>query len=78
MRVFENKVLRRISGMKRNEVMERWGKVHHEDLCDLYASPSIIIMIKWRRMRWAGHVAQIGRRRMHVGYWSESQRERDN
>jgi hypothetical protein len=57
LRVFENKVLRRIFGPKRDEVMGRWRKLHNEELCDLYSSPSIVRIIKSRRMRWAGHVA---------------------
>jgi hypothetical protein len=61
--VFENRVLRRIFGPKRNEVTGKWRKLHNEELCDLYSSPSIIRIIKSRRMRWAGHVARIGERR---------------
>jgi hypothetical protein len=61
-RVFENRVLRRIFGPKRDEVTEKWGKLH-EELRDLYSSPSIIRIIKSRRMRWAGHVAQMGENR---------------
>jgi hypothetical protein len=53
----ENKVLRRIFGPKRDEVTGRWRKLHNEELRDLYSSPSIIRIIKSRRMRWAGHVA---------------------
>jgi hypothetical protein len=53
-------VLRRIFGPKRNEVVGGWRKLHNEGLHNLYASPSIIRMIKSRRMRWAGHVAQMG------------------
>jgi hypothetical protein len=60
--VFENRVLRRIFGPKRDEVTG-WRKLHNEELHNLYSSPSIIRMIKSRRMRWAGHVA-----RMHIGY----------
>jgi hypothetical protein len=56
-RVFENRVLRKIFGPKRDEVMEEWGQLHNEELRDLYSSPSIIRIIKSRRMRWAGHVA---------------------
>jgi hypothetical protein len=57
LRVFENRVLRRIFGPKRNEVTGGWGKLHNEELHKLYSSPSIIRMIKSRRMRWAGHIA---------------------
>jgi hypothetical protein len=54
-----------------------WRKLHNEELYNLYSSPSIIRMIKSRRMRWAGHVAGTGRRGMHVGYWCGSHKERD-
>jgi hypothetical protein len=57
-RVFENRVLRRIFGPKRDEVAREWRKLHNEELRDLYSSPSIIRIIKSRRMRWAGHVAR--------------------
>jgi hypothetical protein len=60
--VFENRVLRKIFGPKRDAVMGDWRKFHNEKLRDLYSSPSIIRIIKSRRMRWAGHVAQMGRR----------------
>jgi hypothetical protein len=59
-RVFENRVLRRIFGPKRDEVTGGWRKLHNEELHNLYSSPSIIKMIKSRRMRWAGHVAPMG------------------
>jgi hypothetical protein len=68
MRVFENRVLRRIFVQKRDEVMEDGRKVHYEELHNLYSSPNVIRMIKSRRMRWAGHVARMGRIGMHVGY----------
>jgi hypothetical protein len=58
--VFENRVLRRIFGPKRDEGTGEWRKLHNEGLHDLYSSPSIIRIIKSRRMRWAGHVARIG------------------
>jgi hypothetical protein len=61
--VFENRVLRRIFGPKRDEVTGEWRKLHNEELHDLYSSSSIIRMIKSRRMRWAGHVARIGVKR---------------
>jgi hypothetical protein len=76
LRVFENKVLRRIFGPKRVE-LTGWGrKLHNEELRDLYSSPSIIRIIKPRRMRWAGHIVRMGKREMRIGYWWESQRER--
>jgi hypothetical protein len=57
--VFENRVLRRIFGPKRNGVTGQWRKLHNEELNDLYSSPNIIIVIKSRRMRWAVHVALV-------------------
>jgi hypothetical protein len=61
-RVFENRVLGRIFGARRDEVTGGWRKLHNEELRDLYSSPSIIMLLKSRRMRWAGHVARMGRR----------------
>jgi hypothetical protein len=54
--VFENRVLRRIFGTKRDHVTGDWRKLHNEELHNLYSSPNIIRIIKSRRMRWAGHV----------------------
>jgi hypothetical protein len=67
--VFENRVLRRIFGPKRDEVTGEWRKLHNEELHDLYSLPSIIRIIKSRRMRWAGHVARMGRRGTRKDYW---------
>jgi hypothetical protein len=67
LRVFENRVLRRIFGPKRDEVTGEWRKLHNEEFRDLYSSPSIIRIIKSRRMRWAGHVAQMGGGRGMLG-----------
>jgi hypothetical protein len=75
LKVFENKVLRRIFGTKRDEVTGEWRKLHNEELRDFYC---IIRIIKPRRIRWAGHVARMGKREMRIGYWWESQRERDH
>jgi hypothetical protein len=74
--VFENRVLRRIFGPKRNQVAGRWRKLHNEELHDLYSSPSTIRIIKSRRMIWSGHVARMGRIGTNTGYWWESLRER--
>jgi len=63
LRVFENRVLRRIFGPRREEVTGEWRKVHNEELNDLYSSPNIVWVIKSRRVRWAGHVAHMGERR---------------
>jgi hypothetical protein len=60
--VFENRVLRRIFGQKRDEVTREWRKLHNEEFRDLYSMQSIITIIK-SRMRWAGHVAQMGEKR---------------
>jgi hypothetical protein len=61
--VFENRVLRRIFGPKRDEVTVEWRKLHSEELHNLYSSPDIIRQVKSRRMRWAGHVARMGEER---------------
>jgi hypothetical protein len=59
LRAFENRILRRIFGLKRDEVTGEWRKFHSEELHNLYSSPDIIRQIKSRRMRWAGHVAHM-------------------
>jgi hypothetical protein len=58
--MFENRVLRRIFGLRRDEVTGEWRILHKEELHDLYSLPNIIRIIKARRMRWAGHVARLG------------------
>ena len=63
LRAFENRVLRRIFGSKRDEVTGEWRKLHNEELNDLYSSPNIVRVIKSRRMRWAGHVARMVEKR---------------
>jgi hypothetical protein len=63
---------------KRDKMTGGWEKNHIEGLHNLYSSLSIIRMMKSRRMRWAGHVARIGRRGTYIEYWWESQKERDH
>jgi hypothetical protein len=67
--VFENRVLRRIFGPKRDKVTGEWRKVHNEELNDLYSSPNIILVITLRTMRWAGYVARMGKGEVHTGFW---------
>ena len=62
-RAFENMVLRRIFGPRRDEVTGKWRRLHNEELNDLYSSPNIVRVIKSRTMRWAGHVARMGEER---------------
>jgi hypothetical protein len=61
--VFENRVLRRIFGLKREEVTGEWRKLYNEELHNLYSFPDIMRQVKSRRMRWAGHVARLGEER---------------
>jgi len=60
LRVFENRVVRRVFGSKRDEVTGERRKLHNEELRDLYVLPNIVRVVKSRRMRWAGHVARMG------------------
>jgi hypothetical protein len=63
LRVFENRVLRRIFGPMRDDVTGDWRKLHNEELHNLYSSPNVIRIIKTKRMRWAGHVGRLGEKR---------------
>jgi len=58
--VFENRMLKRVFGPKRDEVTGEWRKLHIEELSDLYSLPNIVRVVKSRRMRWAGHVVRTG------------------
>jgi len=63
LRVFENRVLRKIFGPRRDEVMGEWWRMHNEELNDLYSSPNIVRVLKSRRMKWAGHLSHMGEER---------------
>jgi len=78
LRVFENIVLRRIFGPRRDNVMGEWRRLHNEELNDLYSSTNIVRVIKSRRMRWAEHVARLGEERGCIGSWWGNRRERDH
>ena len=79
LRVSENRVLTRIFGPKRDEVSEEWRKLHNEVFNDLYSSPNIVWVIKWRRMRLVGHVALTGESRVVCTWFRrENLRERDH
>ena len=69
LRVFENTVLRRIFGSKRDEVTGEWRKLHNEELSDLYCSPNIVRLLKSRRMRWARHVERMRIGEAYTGFW---------
>jgi len=68
-------VLRRIFGPRRDELTGEWRRLHNEELNDLYSSHIIVRVIKSRRMRWAGHVALIGKKRVCIGSWWGNRRE---
>jgi hypothetical protein len=77
LRVFENRVPRRIFGSRRDEVTREWRKLHNEELNGLYSLPKFVRVIKSRRMRWAGHVAGMGRGEVCTVFWWGNLRERD-
>ena len=75
--MFENMVLRRIFGPRRDEVTGEWRRLHNEELNDLYSSHNIVRVINWRRMRRAGHVARMGEERGCIGSCRGNRREGD-
>jgi hypothetical protein len=76
LRVFENRVLRRIFGPKSDEVTVGCRKLRNEEFRNFF--PNVIRMIESRMMRWAGPVSRMGRRGMHIGYWWERQKKREH
>jgi hypothetical protein len=77
-RVLENRVLRRIFGPKRDEVIQEWRKLHNEDLNDLYSSPSVVRAIKSRTVGLAGDVVRMGRREVYTRVWRGNLRRKDH
>jgi hypothetical protein len=75
LKVFENRVLRKIFGPKREEA-ESWRKLHNDELHSLYSLPNIVRVIKSRKMRWAGHVTRMGREEVFTGFWFGSPKAR--
>jgi len=78
LRVFENMVLRRIFGPRKDEVTGGWRRLNNEELNDLYCTLKIVRVIKSRRMRWAGHVARVGEERVCMGSWWGNRSEGDH
>ena len=72
LRVFENRVQKKIFLLKRDDVTVKWRRLHNLELYEVYSSRNIIRAIKSRRMRWAGHVARMGDVQVHTGYWRET------
>jgi len=78
LRVFEDMVLKRIFGPRKDEVTGEWRRLYNEELNNLYGLPNIVRVIKSRRMRWTGHVARMGEERGCIGSWWGNRREGDH
>jgi len=78
LRVFQNRVLRRLFGSKIDEVTDEWRKLHNAELNDLYSSPTSFRVIKVRRMRLARHVARMGRGEVYIRFWWGNLGEREH
>jgi hypothetical protein len=78
LREFEDKVLKKIFGPKRDEVTRKGSRPHNEELNNLYSSSHIVRVIKSRRMRWAGHEARMRRLNVYTGFWWGTLRKRDH
>jgi hypothetical protein len=78
LRVFENRMLRKIFRPKRDEVTGVWRKLNDEELHDPYSSPTIVRVIQSIRMRWAGYVARMGKGEACTDFWWRNMRERDH
>ena len=76
--MFENMVLRRIFGPRRDEVTGEWRRLHNDELNYVYSSPNIVRVIKSSRMRFAEHLARMGEERRCIGSWWGNRRERDH
>ena len=71
-------MFKRIFGPRKDEVTRKWRRLYNEEINDLYPLPNIVRVIKSRRMKWAGHVARMGRRGGCTGFWWGNRRERDH
>jgi len=78
LRLYDNMVMRRIFGPRREQVKGEWRRLHNEELNDLYSSPNIVRVIKSRKMRWAGHVAHMSEERVCVGSWWGNRKDGDH
>jgi hypothetical protein len=78
LKVSENRLLRRIFGPNKDEMVRSWRNLHSEELHNLYPSPNVSRKIMSRKIRWRGDAAHIGRKGMHVELWWESRKERDH